>query len=105
MSNRNKMNRGRIQAQGIGCQESESWTQDNVPTKNDGITFENALKGKLTKKEIQDRQSCFLKFERFINKAPKNGYDDNIKSSFTPYPPIRDVRVDVEIIKGRAFKD
>lgn len=98
------MNRGRIQAQGCHCEESEAWAQAEVPTKSNGNDKVHNLKHKLTKQQQNQRKSCFEKVYRLIAQAPYNGYDVNLVS-YTPNPPIRDIRVDVEIIKGRAFRD
>lgn len=99
------LHRGRIQAQGDGCEQSESWAQNDIPTKKDGDNYLQSLSQKLSKKQQKQRKKCFCSVRRFINQAPKNGYDDNVKPKFLPSPPYKDVRVDVEIIKGRAFKD
>lgn len=98
------MNRGRIQAQGKKCEKSESWSQTNIPTKNDGNNKIDSLKKQLTKKELTERKQCIDKVIRFIKQAPVSGYDST-KLSYTPIPPQKDIRVDVEIIKGKAFRD
>lgn len=99
------MNRGRIQAQGDRCQKSEPWAQVDIPTKGEGFDMSKRLKTQLTKKELKIREYCFQKLERFIRQAPHDGYDANVKPSFILSPPLRDIRVDAEIIKGRAFKN
>ncbi len=98
------MNRGRIQAQGKGCEQSQSWTQEIVPTKSDGRERADLLKMQLTRRELKDREYSFGKLDKFISNAPYSGYDVCTRS-FTPIPPQEDVRVDVEIIKGKAFRD
>ena len=98
------MNRGRIQAQGRSCQKSESWAQVSVPSKNEGMNKSSSLQQQLNRRELQDREQSFAKLEKFIRHAPVDGYDECTRS-FTPIPPQEDVRVDVEIIKGRAFRD
>ena len=98
------MNRGRIQAQGDYCEESETWAQVTIPTKSIGRNKVVQLKNKLTQKQQKQRACCFCKVDRLIAQAPQNGYDVG-SMSYTPNPPIRDIRVDVEIIKGRAFRD
>lgn len=98
-------NRGRIQAQGDGCEKSESWAQDNIPTKRDGYDWITSLKGKITIHQAQQRKQCFDKATRLIQQAPKEGYEVCPPISYTPSPPYKDVRVDVEINQGKAFKD
>lgn len=96
--------RGRIQAQGGGVEESEAWAQSYVPNKSDGFGMVVSLKGKLGEKELKQRERPFKKLDKFIEKAPRVGYDYS-SQSYTPIPPCCDVRVDVEIKKGKAFKD
>lgn len=98
------MNRGRIQAQGKGCEKSQAWTQPDVPTKRDGRQKALWLKQSLNRREKSEREACFDKLNSFIMQAPSLGYD-TCNRSYTSQPPIEDVRVDVEIIKGRAFRD
>lgn len=99
------MNRGRIQAQGDSCEKSECWAQNEIPTKVDGLSMSAKLKNQLSQKELTIRATCFQKLERCINQAPNEGYSENIKQSFPLSPPKKGIRVDVEIIKGYAFKD
>lgn len=67
----------------------------------------DGLKGQLTPAELQMRASCFVKALKWVNDAPENGYVvvTPIKTSFQPYPPIKDVRVDGELYSGASFKD
>ena len=101
------MNRGRIQAQGNKVEKSRSWAELDVPSKSNGHGFIDDLKGQLTPSELTVRFDCFEKAKKWVNDAPKNGYVvvTPIKTSFQPYPPIKDIRVDGEIHSGSAFKD
>lgn len=99
------MNRGRIQAQGDNCEKSESWAQEDIPTKQNGYDKIESLKRKLTRSQIRQRKRCFEKVNELIRHAPSTGYDACSPISFTPRPPSADVRIDLEIIKGKAFKD
>lgn len=109
MAGRNKtvFNRGRLQAQGDGLEKSRSWADENVPTKQNGHTFITELKGLLTPTELAIRENCFVKAEQWVDDAPHTGYIvvTPIKTSFQPYPPVKDVRVDGELYSGAAFKD
>ena len=98
------MNRGRIQAQGMGCEKSQPWSQPDVPTKQEGRDKSEVLRSQLNRRELSDRRDCFPRLTRFIEQAPPRGYDV-CKRSYTPIPPHEDVRIDVEIIKGKAFRD
>ena len=101
------MNRGRFQAQGGGLEESRAWNVETVPTKEEGKGYIKELKDKLAPAEVQIRQSCFEKAEKWVDEAPRNGYVvvTIIKTSFKPYPPIKDIRVDGELYSGAAFKN
>lgn len=101
------LNRGRFQAQGEGLEKSRSWADVNVPTKPQGHTYINELKAQLNHSELAARQTCFERAARWVNDAPSNGYVvvNQIKTSFQPYPPLKDIRVDGEIHCGSAFKD
>ena len=85
------MNRGRFQAQGNRLEKSVPWAQANVPTKPDGHSFLDDLKGQLTPSELSVRESCFEKATNWVDEAPRRGYVvvTNIKTSFQPYPPFR----------------
>ena len=104
---RNDLNRGRLQAQGAGVEKSCSWAEPQVPTKRDGGDYLDNLKGQLTPAELRVREICFDKALKWVNDAPTNGYVvvNQIKTSFQPYPPIKDIRVDGELHSGAAFKD
>lgn len=104
---RDIQNRGRFQAQGDGLEKSRSWAEIYVPTKLNGHGFIDELKGQLTHTELAARLDCFAKATKWVDDAPKNGYNvvTIIKTSFPPYPPIKDIRVDGEIYRGSAFKD
>lgn len=102
--NANKQNRGRIQAQGTGVEESESWCVELPPNKSRGYIMIEALKVKLNHKALRQRKVPFKKAKRFVETAPNVGWDVSTQS-YAACPPYKDARVDVEIIKGRAFKD
>ena len=96
--------RGRIQAQGGGVEESEAWAQNYIPYKSDGHDMIDDLKLKLSMDALKQRQNSFERAEMFIDRAPSGGWDTS-RQSYPGCPPHGDVRVDVEIIKGKAFKD
>ena len=102
MSNSPKY-RGRLQAQGGGLEESESWASDNPPTLKEGLSMLEKLKNKLSKKEQNNRQELFEKAEHYIMSAgEKDGVDAPVKKTFLK-KGSRDVRVDIEVILGVAF--
>ena len=97
-----KEHRGRFQAQGEGIEESESWSQDEPLTKSDGLNLLDRLKNKLSAKDLDKRRKAFEKTERFISGA-QGGVDAPKKKSFYDDKQRRDIRVDVEILSGKAF--
>ena len=62
--------RGRIQAQGDNVEESESWAQNNPPTKKEGFSMIERLKSLLSKREAQKRERAFGKAKKFIEQGP-----------------------------------
>jgi len=95
--------RGRIQAQGEALEESEAWSQDTPLPKTDGLQMLNNLKFKIPKKEAEIRASAFEKTSRFIQNGPYQVVDRIISKSFK-VPDTEQERVDIEILKGIAFK-
>lgn len=96
-------NRGRIQAQGGGIEESESWACENPPTWEEGIEKLEKLREKLSKSEQKNREKLFDKAERFIKAAgEKNGVSAPVSKKFQK-KGSKDVRIDIEVIVGIAF--
>jgi hypothetical protein len=96
-----KNHRGRFQAQGGGLEESEAWGQDEPLTKDDGLSLLARLKNSLSPRERRRREKAFEKAERFIQNA--NGVDAVKKKSFFGDDEDRSIRVDIEILGGKAF--
>ena len=80
-----KRHRGRFQAQGNGTEKSVPWT--------------------LTQAELSARQDCFKKASLFIQRAPSYGISAFFKHSCIPFPPVKDIRVDIDVLAGVAFID
>jgi hypothetical protein len=95
--------RGRIQAQGNGLEESESWAQDKPPTVSEGLNILQRLREKITKSQLLERITEFLKAEKIIEQAGKNGGVDAKVSKTFKKKGTKDVRVDIEVIRGTAF--
>lgn len=96
-------NRGRIQAQGGGIEESVSWSQENPPTVADGLSLVQELESKLSKSELELRSKELEKAKNFIqNAGEKGGVDAQVSKSFR-VDGTKDVRIDIEVIKGKAF--
>ena len=96
-----KSNRGRIQAQGGGLEESVSWSQDEPLTKDEGLNLLAKLKKKLSDRDLKAREKEFEKAQRYIEGV--QGGADAIKKKTFRNRKTRDVRVDIEILGGTAF--
>jgi len=94
--------RGRIQAQGGGLEESEAWSQNKPLSMREGLNLLEVLKNKLPKKEFLLRESAFEKAKNFIEQAPDIGVDAQVSRTFE-VKGTRNIRVDIEVIKGTAF--
>lgn len=94
--------RGRIQAQGKNTEKSEAWSQNEPPTKNDGIDMLDNLKNKMSKIEVKIRDQTFIKAIRFINNGPYKVVDKMISKTFMVSGSNQE-RIDIEIRKGIAF--
>lgn len=96
-----KKHRGRVQAQGGGLEESESWSQDEPLTKASGLGLLEKLWNKLSKHDQKVRKSQFESARRFIENV-EGGIDAPLGKSFLNRKK-RGVRVDIEILAGTAF--
>lgn len=96
-------NRGRIQAQGVKLEESESWAQNEPLTKKIGLELLKKLKNKIPKNEAKIREKAFKKTKRFIENGPYKVVDKIISKTFMVTDNEHE-RVDVEIQKGIALQ-
>lgn len=96
------VHRGRIQAQGGGLQESVSWSRPTPPTVEDGLRFVEQLEAKLSRRQREERAFGFERLRRFIENARRTrGADPGPQRWKTP--GTTDIRIDLEIITGKAF--
>ena len=96
------LHRGRIPAQGGGTEKSESWAQATPPTISDISRLIDRLEARLARKELRVRQEGFAQLRRTVEHGAKiGGLWARCLRSF-PQPPIGDIRVDLEVITGRA---
>ncbi len=95
-----KPHRGRMQAQGNGLEKSVSWSQDEPLTRTQAKGLLQRLKGLLSKSEYAERAEQFDQAERYIEGA--DGLDATKRRTFQNRK-TRDVRVDIEVLAGRAF--
>ncbi|MEM1214778.1 MAG: hypothetical protein AAGJ82_03790 [Bacteroidota bacterium] len=96
-----KKHRGRIQAQGDGLEKSESWSQDNPLTKEEGLSLLEQLWSSLTKKEKEVRRKPYKDAKRYIENI--DGGIDAIKKKTFRNRKTRSVRIDIEVLAGSAF--
>ena len=96
-----KRHRGRIQAQGGGLEESESWSQEEPLTKEEGLGLLDRLWKKLGPEDQELRKKPFEDAERFI-KNVEGGVDAPIRKTFRN-KKTKDVRVDIDVWSGTAF--
>ena len=102
---KNKSHRGRFQVQGDGTEESVPWMLVNPITKSHANSNIAKLESKLTPAELAARQQCFEKAYKFVRRAPSYGISAFFKHSCVPFPPIKDIRVDIDVLAGTAFID
>src|SRR5438067_3024446 len=99
------LHRGRVQAQGGGTEESEPWAEPAPPTAGDVLRTIDVLEARLTPKERREREQPFADLRRYVRNAAAAGgisaSDRPVKKSFLKRGS-RDVRVDLEVLKGSA---
>jgi hypothetical protein len=80
------------------------WAQDNPPTVDEGLKMIDDLYNSLTPAQKAARTQAFKDAKAWVkNVAGKaGGVDAPLKKSFVE-PGKKDVRVDIEVIKGKAF--
>lgn len=97
------LHRGRIQAQGGNLEKSVAWSQASPPTMSEGLAMIEELISQLSPTEYQIRHKAFEQAKKFvIRTADNNGFPCPVKKSFR-VKGTQDIRVDIEIIKGKAF--
>lgn len=96
-------NRGRIQVQGGGFEDSESWASEEPLPAEEGLNMLEELRSRIPKNEAELREKEFEKARNFIVTASEKGGVDAPVSKTFKRAGSRDVRVDIEVIKGRAF--
>lgn len=105
MAKKQKPYRGRFQAQGAGLEKSVCWGRNSSITKNEGYEYLEKLQQKLTPAELKAREDCFQRARVFVSRVPSNGIAAPVHHSFTPQPPQKSIRVDIEVNAGIAFVD
>lgn len=97
-------NRGRFQAQGKKLEESEPWAQSDPLYIDQGLSLLTRLKEKIPPFERIKREKAFFECHKFIERASLNGgivvIDKPMRKSFLKNETER---VDLEVLKGKAF--
>lgn len=99
------MNRGRVQAQGDGTEESESWATPDDFTKNMGLEKVDCLEGLLSRPELSLRTQALSQARNRISTTPAYGVDAVMKKSFYSDKRRREIRIDIEVNAGTSFVD
>ena len=97
--------RGRFQAQGDGTEKSVPWALVTPITKSHANLDITKLEAKLTPAELNTRRQCFEKAYEFVSRVPSGGITAFFKHSCIPFPPQKDIRVDIDVLSGIAFID
>ncbi len=97
--------RGRIQAQGGEVEKSCAWAQAIALTRSEGQQKVDTLEESLTLIERDSRKEGFQQVRDYINRAAKaGGVNAPVSKTFPNRSKGRsDVRVDIEVITGKAF--
>src|SRR5258708_17519835 len=97
-------NRIKVEAQGGGTQQAETWPRPQTPpTVADVWEMLTRLEAKLTVGEQQIRQQAFAQARAYIPRLAATGYaaPPPLQRSF-PQPPLQGgIRVDLNIFSGR----
>lgn len=96
--------RGRIQIQGpdMNPEVSWAWAQDTPPTKAEGLAQLDALYNGLTDKQKTERAGAYAKARVWIRGLPVGGVDAQVSKTWGGKKK-KSNRIDIEVIKGKAF--
>jgi hypothetical protein len=101
---------GQWQAQGDDIKNPprghrKEWGQATVPTKPQGLGWLQEVVDMCTDSQYRRREvRGFRAAEKFVRRAPPDGYPTMMKSFYANDDKYRDARVDLEIY-GKAFAD
>lgn len=98
--------RGRLQIQGGGVEASWPWTRAAPPTAQESLSGLQSIWRTLSPREQKTRDEAYAKARAYIIGVAPNGVDAPVSRTFQNAnlrPNERDHRVDIEVIKGKAF--
>jgi hypothetical protein len=94
--------RGRVQAQGSGTEKSEARAQKKPPSEAEMLRKCDSLEGQLTPREASDRAEPLQRLRHHISRAARCGGVDAPHVMSFHKRGSQDIRVDLEVIKGKA---
>ncbi len=94
--------RGRVQAQGSGTEKSEAWAQKKPPGESEMLRKCDSLEAQLTPSEATDRAEPLQRLRNYITAAARCGGVDAPHIKSFRKRGSKDIRVDLEVIKGKA---
>jgi hypothetical protein len=97
-----KLHRGRVQAQGGGTEKSVAWARGEPPTESGMLELCDRLERQLAPHEKKAREQVLLELRMFIQTAAKGGGVFAPVSKSFLVRGSKDIRVDLEVIKGLA---
>jgi hypothetical protein len=103
VDNNDDEHRGRIQAQGGGYEDSESWAQATPLTLVEGHAKLDALVVRMPPKEHRARRFAIEDARVWIDRAGRAGGVGPTSKSFPEPGAKKGERIDIEVRKGRAF--
>jgi hypothetical protein len=95
--------RGRIQAQGGGYEDSEAWNQTIPPTLAEGEIRLSTLVSRMPPRVYRVRDIAIEEARVWMHRAAAAGGVGPTSQSFQNPGVRKGERVDIEVIKGRAF--
>ncbi len=102
---RNRLHRGRIQAQGGGYEDSESWASFTPPTAAEGTAMLDLLVLRMPRRQLKERNIAVEQARIWILARPPAGvYAPNAQTWSNPGVRGSQARIDIEVIQGRAFQ-
>ena len=106
MAGQSPPNRGRVQAQGPKTEESVAWPPPtDPPTKAEVLEMLDLLWAKLSSRQQDDRRQCFADARKWVQERPAKGVDAVSRPSFPNRKMRGGVRVDIEVLFGKACVD
>ena len=104
MSGASPQHSGRIQMQGGGINDSESWAQALPVTATDGKVMLGRLRARLPPRELGVRSQAIVAATAFIDRCEAvGGIPVQVRRSFNVSGDRQNRRVDIEVISGVAF--